>query len=132
MSGTTPPYRRRKPSLIRNFWVYRRLVLSAAILGLILWFVVINSTPVTIFFPFGLGQLASTSGMVILLSALFGSVATGLVFTLVLALRRAASGAPASEPEKAGPDERVELVDDLPPPDYASKTPEGFPPSNWS
>ena len=50
---------------------------SALVLGLMLWFIWANNEPVTVAFPFRLGQLTSTVGVVILLSALVGSVATG-------------------------------------------------------
>ena len=69
-------YKRRRPSIIRNFWVYRRLIGTAVLLGLMLWFISANHDPVTVAFPFGLGKLTSTTGIVILLSALVGSVTT--------------------------------------------------------
>lgn len=127
MSGTHFPNRRRRPSLIRNFWVYRRLVAAALVMGLILWFVLTNNTAVEVYFPFGLGTVSSTTGMVILMSALFGSLATALVLTLFFTLRR-------SSPAKADtdPDAKPQpLTDELPPPDYAAKTPDGFTPSGW-
>src|SRR6185503_16113296 len=67
-------YKRRRPSIIRNFWVYRRLIGTAILLGLMLWFIWANGDPVTVAFPFGLGKLSSTTGIVILLSALVGSL----------------------------------------------------------
>ena len=67
-------YKRRRPSIIRNFWVYRRLIGTAVLLGLMLWFIWANDAQVTVAFPFGLGKLTSTTGIVILLSALVGSV----------------------------------------------------------
>ncbi len=42
----------------------------------------------TVAFPFGLGKLTSTTGVVILMSALVGSLATILVTTLIVAIRR--------------------------------------------
>src|SRR5262252_1732122 len=68
------PYKRRRPSIVRNFWVYRRVVGLAMVLGLMLWFIWANNAPVTVSFPFRLGTLTSTTGLVILLSALVGSV----------------------------------------------------------
>ena len=35
-------YKRRRPSIIRNFWVYRRLIGTAVLLGLMLWFIWAN------------------------------------------------------------------------------------------
>ncbi len=118
-----PYYRRRRRSWIRNLWIYRRIVALAVVLGLILWFVLTNNEQVTIAFPFGLGNLRSTTGLVILLSALVGSLATALVLAVVLAIRRARSepGAPATDLSKPRPAD-----DDLPPPDYAAKTGEGL------
>src|SRR5277367_1422995 len=81
-------YKRRKPSIIRNFWVYRRLIGTAVLLGLMLWFIAVNNKQVTVAFPFGLGELTSTTGIVILLSALVGSLATILVTTVFFAIRR--------------------------------------------
>jgi uncharacterized integral membrane protein len=120
-------YKRRRPSLIRNFWVYRRLVGTAILLGLMLWFIWANNNPVTVRFPFGLEPLNSTTGIVILLSALVGSVLTILATTVVLAIRRLRSTpGPQDPPNPADP------VSDLPPPDYAAKTAEGFPNPHWS
>lgn len=119
------PYKRRKPSLLRNFWVYRRLILAALVMGLLLWFVATNNEKVTIIFPFGLGAFPSTTGLVILLSALVGSLVTGLILTLVWALRLAKSSRVDSPPNKS-------LVDDeLPPPDYAAKTGDGIEGEPW-
>jgi uncharacterized integral membrane protein len=121
-------YKRRRPSLVRNFWVYRRLIGLAMILGLLLWFIWANGERVTVAFPFGLGQFTSTTGLVILLSALVGSVVTALAMTIFFALRlRKGPGSKSVENESSGT-----APDDLPPPDYASKTTEGFPDSRWS
>ncbi|MDX2038549.1 MAG: DUF1049 domain-containing protein [Isosphaeraceae bacterium] len=121
------PYRRRKPSLLRNFWVYRRLILAALVLGLLLWFIATNNEKVTIILPFGLGRYPSTTGIVILLSALVGSLATALILTLVWAIRLAKS--PRVEPAPAKP--RLE-DEDLPPPDYAAKTGDGLEGEPWN
>jgi uncharacterized integral membrane protein len=120
-------YKRRRPSIIRNFWVYRRLIGTAILLGLMLWFIWANGDPVTVAFPFGLGKLTSKTGIVILLSALVGSILTILATTVVLALRRLRSApAPQDSPNPADP------TVDRPPPDYAAKTTEGFPNADWS
>lgn len=120
-------YKRRKPSLIRNFWVYRRLIGTAVLLGLLLWFIWVNHAQVTVEFPFGLGKLTSTVGIVILLSSLVSSVATILVTTVVLALRRIRAGQPPQAPSNPN-----DLNEDRPPADYAAKTMEGFPNAHWS
>jgi uncharacterized integral membrane protein len=111
---------------VRNFWIYRRLIALAFVLGLILWFIWANDAPVTVAFPFGLGTLKSTTGLVILLSALLGSIVTALAMTVFFTLRRA-QGASKSDDDEAAP-----LPDDRPPSDYAAKTPEGFSESRWS
>ena len=97
-------YKRRRPSIIRNFWVYRRLIGTAILLGLMLWFIWANDDPVTVAFPFGLGKLTSTTGIVILLSALVGSVMTILVTTVIFAIRRLRSAHGPARP--AQPDRR--------------------------
>jgi uncharacterized integral membrane protein len=120
-------YKRRRPSILRNFWVYRRLIGTAMLLGLMLWFIWANGDPVTVAFPFGLGKLSSTTGIVILLSALVGSLLTILATTVVFALRRL-RGAPVPH----DPSNPADPTSDRPPPDYAAKTTEGFPNAHWS
>jgi len=122
------PYRRRKPSLVRNLWVYRRLVAAAVVLGLLLWFIVINHAPVTVYFPFGLGKMTSSTGVMVLLGAITGSVATGLILTLFLAVRRLKAG--PHGPADPGDDGAV--PEDRPPTDYAAKTTDGFPGAPWN
>ena len=122
------PYRRRRPSIVRNFWVYRRVVGLAVVLGLMLWFIWANNAPVTVAFPFRLGTLQSTTGLVILLSALVGSAITAVAMTLVFAFRtvQAPWGRPAAdEPEGL-------LGDDRPPVGYAAKASEAPPEQRWS
>src|SRR4051812_19538933 len=118
-----PYYKRRKRSMVRNLWVYRRLVAVAGVLGLMLWFVLTNNEQVTIAFPFGLRNFQSTTRLVFLLSSMVGSVVTALTMTLIWAIRRARvdrDGASAELPGKSP------IVDDLPPPNYAAKTGEGL------
>jgi uncharacterized integral membrane protein len=117
------PYKRRKRSLVRNLWVYRRLVALAVVVGLLLWFVLTNNERVTIAFPFGLGNFQSTTGLVILLSAMAGSFLTAFTLTLIWALRRARPD--LDEPLDPKPS-RTSIDDDLPPPDYAAKTGDGL------
>jgi uncharacterized integral membrane protein len=120
-------YKRRRPSIIRNFWVYRRLIGTAVLLGLMLWFIWANDAKVTVAFPFGLGSLTSTTGIVILLSAMVGSVLTILATTVVFALRRL-----RNTPAPQDPPNPSEPPPDLPPPDYAARTTEGFPNAHWT
>jgi uncharacterized integral membrane protein len=120
-------YRRRRPSIVRNFWVYRRLIGAAVLLGLMLWFVWANDASVTVSFPFRLGQLKSSVGVVILLSAILGSLVTILTMTVVMATRRMRGAhGPASLPPESAP------IDDRPPADYAAKTTEGISNPHWS
>src|SRR3954469_23557902 len=97
----TSPYKRRRPSIIRNFWVYRRLIALAMVLGLMLWFIWANGAPVTVAFPFRLGSLSSSLGLAILMSALVGALASALTMTLIYTVklrpsRRDRSGAEPS------------------------------------
>jgi uncharacterized integral membrane protein len=116
------PYKRRRRSLVRNLWVYRRLVALAVVVGLLLWFVLTNNQDVSIAFPFGLGLYKSTTGLVILLSALVGSVLTAVGMTLFWAIRKARIDRDEA-PEKPS---KTPIDDDLPPPDYAAKTGDGL------
>src|SRR5262249_7040923 len=120
-------YKRRRPSIIRNFWVYRRLIGTAVLLGLMLWFISVNHEQVTVEFPFGVGKLTSTTGIVILLSALVGSVATILVTTVILAIRRIRRAQIPQDPSRT-----TEEATDRPQPDYAAKTTDGFSNAPWA
>jgi uncharacterized integral membrane protein len=120
------PYKRRRPSLIRNLWVYRWLVLLAFVLGLMLWFIVTNNTSVTVYFPFRMGEITSRLGIVILLAALAGSVVTAIAIMLILAIRRHRTGSAPGDRNDSG-----EFPEDRPPADYAAKAKEGFSDTNW-
>ncbi|MFO0909776.1 MAG: LapA family protein [Isosphaeraceae bacterium] len=121
----TSPYKRRRPSLVRNLWIYRRLVGLAVVLGLLLWFIWANNAPVTVTFPFRLGAFQSTTGLVILISALAGSSLTAVAMMLLFAVRQIQSGTrPVDEPQNTLPDDR-------PPADYAAKAAEAAPPDDW-
>jgi len=120
------PYKRRRPSIVRNFWVYRKVVALALVLGLMLYFIMANRSEVTVSFPFGIGTLKSTTGLVILLSALVGSVATALTMTIVRAWRRVRSGG-----TRTADDENTSLPEDRPPSDYAAKASEHTPDADW-
>jgi uncharacterized integral membrane protein len=120
-------YKRRRPSIIRNFWVYRRLIGTAVVLGVMLWFIMVNHEQVTVHFPFGLGTLTSTSGIVMLLSALVGAVAAILVTTVILAIRRVRRSQNPQDRSSS-----TATTDDRPPVDYAAKTSEGFSNAHWS
>jgi uncharacterized integral membrane protein len=117
------PYKRRKRSLIRNLWVYRKLVALAVVVGLLLWFVLTNNERVTIAFPFRLGSFQSTTGLVILLSAMVGSILTALTLALFWAIRKARTD--LDDPVDLQVP-RTPIADDLPPPDYAAKTGDGL------
>src|SRR3954469_7519076 len=123
-------YRRRRPSILRNLWVYRRLIGSAILLGLTLWFIWANDTAVTVAFPFRLGSLNSRLGVVILLSALVGSLLTFLVMTFLFTMRRIRG--PHGASSTVEPRAATGLDEDRPPPDYAAKTTDGFSNPPWS
>jgi uncharacterized integral membrane protein len=120
----SPYYKRRKRSLIRNLWVYRRLVALAVVVGLLLWFVLTNNERVTIAFPFGLGSFQSTTGLVILLSAMVGSLVTALTMALFWAIWK--SRHDREDGSETPSVARPVNDDDLPPPDYAAKTGDGL------
>ena len=120
------PYKRRRPSIVRNFWIYRRVVGLAMVLGLMLWFIWANHDAITVRFPFGLGSIESTTGWVILFSALVGSVVTALTMTLIYAWRRMQTGSPQTTDDDYTP-----LPDDRPPSDYASKASDAPTDPNW-
>ena len=120
--------RRSLAELARNFWVYRRLVAAAVVLGVLLWFILINNQPVTVYFPFGLGAPSSSIGAVILVSAAAGGLATALILTIVRAYRRYRGPRPG---DLAADPRAPDLLDDRPPSDYAAKTPEGFSDAPW-
>lgn len=122
------PYRRRKPALIRNAWIYRHVIVAAAVLGLTAWFCWSNRQAVTVVMPFGLGKIDSSLGIVILLSVLTGSGVTILLLGVLYALRRLRTTGEAADLDETGAD----LKDDRPPSDYASKTGEGFTGTPWS
>src|SRR5262249_3493546 len=95
-------------------------------LGTLLWFIMTNGQPVTVHLPFGLGQPSASVGIVVLVSAAVGSVATALIMTLVWAWRRYRYIPKNSrEPVQDIPDER-------PPAGYATHTTEGFSDASWS
>ena len=121
----SPYKRRRSASLVRNLWVYRRLVLAAILAGLTLWFILVNGQDIEVRFPFWKTPLKTSSGMAILLGAAAGSIVTLLVTTIVMTMRRMRHGhAHAHDADPAA------IPDDRPPSDYASKAKEGFPGSD--
>lgn len=125
----TSPYKRRRPALLRNAWVYRQLIAAAVTLGVMLWFILINNTTVSVAFPFGLGKIESTLGLLILLSAAAGSLFTVLVGGIVLATRKFRRPGGRTTDDDLDPSA---IPDDRPPTDYAAKTTEGFSGTPWS
>jgi len=120
------PYKRR-PSPVQTLWIYRHLFAAAFVLGVLLWFVVINGDRVVVSFPFGLGKIESSAGVLILMSATAGGIATGLALGVLLTVRRLKSrGGDADKGDE------VNLPDDRPPADYAAKSPDGFDQARWS
>ena len=77
------------PRMIRNLWIYRRVLLLAVVLGLVASFVWSNNEPVKISFPLVRLEISSTSGLVMLVSAALGAGATWLVLTFRLAVQSA-------------------------------------------
>jgi hypothetical protein len=97
------------------------------VLGLMLWFIWANNAPVSVAFPFRLGTLQSTTGLVILLSALVGSLATALTMTIWYAWVKVRTTGPSPGKPEPAPEDH-----DLPPPDYAAKASELPPEHHWS
>lgn len=118
-------YKRRRPSLVRNLWIYRKLIALAMVLGLMLWFIWANNAPARVEFPFGLGGISSTVGLVSLLSAVAGAAVTALAMAVVVTFRRLQT---TREDDPAAP----ALDEDRPPTDYAAKTPDGLSNPKWS
>ncbi len=76
------------PQMIRNLWIYRRLLGLAVLLGVVLFFVVSNRATVDVTFPL-IGKFESSVGLVMLASAALGAVVTWLVMTFRHAWREA-------------------------------------------
>ena len=76
------------PRMIRNLWIYRRLIALAVLLGVALSFVVSNGETVKVTFPL-IGSIESRSGIVMLVSAALGAAVSWLVMTVRHALREA-------------------------------------------
>jgi hypothetical protein len=104
----------------------RKLVAAAVVLGVLLWFILINSQQVTLYFPFGFGQARSSIGVVVLLSALAGALITGLLSAFFWAWRRYRPGSRPPEEPPAEP-----LAEDRPPSDLA-RTSDGIRSARWS
>jgi uncharacterized integral membrane protein len=124
---SAPYKRRRSAGVVRNLWVYRRLVAAAILMGLTLWFILVNNTELSVRFPFGFGPWKTTSGMAILLGAAAGSAVTGLIVTILMTMRRYRH--PIHRGDDADPSA---IPDDRPPTDYAAKAKEGFRDAPWS
>ena len=91
------------PQMIRNLWIYRRVLLLAVLLGIVLYFVFTNNKPLEVSFPF-IGEISSTSGIVMLASAALGAAACWLVLTFRRALRDAhRERRPVEDPAKPPP-----------------------------
>jgi uncharacterized integral membrane protein len=113
--------------LIQTAWRHRKLVILAVVIGILLWFIVANRTHVVVVLPFWLGTFETTSGLAMLFGALAGSAVTILAIGAIWTIRRTRE---PSEAVTAG-DKPPMIDDELPPPDYASRTTEGFPDTGW-
>jgi len=76
------------PQMIRNLWIYRKVILFAVVLGVIATFVLSNNDPVRVNFPF-LGEISSRSGVVMLICVLLGAGVTWIVMTFRVTLEEA-------------------------------------------
>ena len=119
------PYKRRRPSLVKNFWVYRRLIVMAMVLGLLLWFIWVNNAARDGLVPLQAGEPDEHDGPGDLAErAWSGRSRRRLTMTMVLALRRRRGGAGGRDDDEDRP---PAIPEDRPPPDYAAKATEGFP-----
>ncbi len=109
---------------LRTLWVSRRLVAAAVVVGILVWFIASNNESVTVHFPFGLGRPTASIGLIVLVSAIAGSLATVLLMTIVRALGKYRPTPRPTETAKPIPTDR-------PPADYGARTPEGFPDARW-
>ena len=94
------------PRMIRNLWIYRRVLVLAVLLGIAASFVMSNSEPVKVSFPLVRLEISSTSGLVMLVSAALGAGATWLVLTFRHAVQSAREQKFRSgeQPEKPPPE----------------------------
>jgi uncharacterized integral membrane protein len=131
MGAIAPP--RKAPKFLRNLWVSRRLVLASVVLGVLLWFIVINNQPATVYFPFALGQSTASIGVIVLLSAIVGSFITGLVMTIIWAWKRYRLAAKAADATAASADPpAIAQGPDFPPAVNAIGTSDSFSGARWS
>ncbi len=115
-----------KRNILRTLWISRRLVAAALLVGTLLWFILTNNQNVTVYMPFGLGQVGSSVGIIVLASALVGAAASALILTVAWALRRY-----HYNPKTQG-EVTQHIPTDRPPDDYAAQTREGFSDAPWS
>ena len=107
--------RHRASNPLRSLWMSRKLIAAAVVLGVLLWFILINNQQVTLYFPFGFGKAQASIGIVVLLSALAGSLITGLLTAFFWAWRRYRPGnRPPGEAPPPG-----DLPEEQPPVDLA-------------
>lgn len=130
MSKPAPP--RPAPRFLHNLWISRRLVAASVVLGVLLWFIVINNQPATVHFPFGLGSPTASIGVIVLVSAIAGSIVTGLMMTIVWAWKRYRIQGGKSGEMPGVPVAPETESEDRPPPDYAARAEEGFSNARWS
>ena len=89
------------PQMIRNLWIYRRVLLLAVLLGLVASFVWSNRKPIEVsFLIFTISD--ASAGVVMLVSAALGAGATWLVLTFRYAVQsaREQKGSSGQQPEK--------------------------------
>lgn len=146
MSISTSRYTRKRPSVVRTLWTNRHLLVAFFMIVTLVWFMIVNDVEVAVSFPLGLGGVTATSGMLVLGSFLSGAVTGVLAFAGILAWRKLRGGDSRGTAEDEAPTLKEKSRDDfgssrrsadreeedLPPPDYAAKTPEGFSSARWN
>jgi uncharacterized integral membrane protein len=113
-------------NLLQTLWISRRIVGAALLVGTLLWFIVTNNQGVTVHLPFGLGHPSASVGIVVLVSAIIGSIATVLIMTLVWAWRR------YRHSPKSSRESLQKIPDERPPANYATGATEGFSDASWA
>ena len=121
-------YKRRRPSIIRNFWVYRRLIGTAVLLGLMLWFIMVNHEQVTVALSVRPGQVDQHERNCHALECL-GRLGRRRFWSRPSSLP---SGGCGARKIRKIPPRTTDVDAERPPADYAAKTTEGFSNAHWS
>ena len=76
------------PRMIRNLWIYRKVILLAIVVGVVVSFLWTNKREVDVNFPF-VGTITSYLGIVMMVSAALGAGLTWMVMTFRFSIQQA-------------------------------------------